>query len=166
MFATYNVVCFLIAFAIPWFANNVSRKAVHAVCLTLGGLGLISTMFATNPYFLIIGMIGVGIAWASILAMPYVILAGAIKPERMGVYMGVFNLFIVIPQIVMSFLIPQIYESVLGGNSLNVVVLGGVSMIIAAAMVFFVNDVGEQKLVESDEESAVPGQTVVGGVDA
>ena len=111
MFATYNVVCFLIAFAIPWFANNVSRKAVHAVCLTLGGLGLISTMFATNPYFLIVGMIGVGIAWASILAMPYVILAGAIKPERMGVYMGVFNLFIVIPQIVMSFLIPQIYQA-------------------------------------------------------
>ena len=123
---------FSIAFAIPWFANNVSRKAVHAVCLTLGGLGLISTMFATNPYFLIIGMVGVGIAWASILAMPYVILAGAIKPERMGVYMGVFNLFIVIPQIVMSFLIPQIYESVLGGNSLNVVIFGGISMLIAA----------------------------------
>lgn len=165
MFGTYNFVCLLIAFAIPWFANNVSRKGVHAGCLTLGGLGLISTMFATNPYFLIVGMVGVGIAWASILAMPYVILAGAIKPERMGVYMGVFNLFIVIPQIVMSFLIPQIYENVLGGNSLNVVVLGGVSMLIAALMVFFVNDVGEQKLVESDEEIAVPGQTVVGGVD-
>ena len=143
MFATYNVVCFLVAFAIPWFANNVSRKAVHAVCLTLGGLGLISTMFATNPYFLIIGMIGVGIAWASILAMPYVILAGAIKPERMGVYMGVFNLFIVIPQIVMSFLIPQIYDRFLGGNSLNVVILGGISMLIAAVSVFLVNDIGQ-----------------------
>ncbi|NNE98181.1 MAG: MFS transporter, partial [Pyrinomonadaceae bacterium] len=121
MFASYNVVCFLIAFAIPWFANNISRKAVHAVCLTLGGLGLISTAFATNPYFLLVGMAGVGIAWASILAMPYVILAGAIKAERMGVYMGVFNLFIVIPQIVMSFLIPQIYDSLLGGRPLNVV---------------------------------------------
>jgi maltose/moltooligosaccharide transporter len=154
MFATYNVACFAIAFAIPWLANNLNRKLVHAICLTLGGLGLISTMFATNPYFLIIGMIGVGIAWASILAMPYVILAGAIKPERMGVYMGVFNLFIVIPQIVMSFLIPRIYDSVLGGNSLNVVILGGVSMIIAAACVFFVNDVGQQKL-ESVEEMVV-----------
>lgn len=164
MFAVYNVVCFLIAFALPWLANNLNRKLVHAICLALGGIGLISTMFATNPYFLIIGMIGVGIAWASILSMPYVILAGAIKPERMGVYMGVFNLFIVIPQIVMSFLIPRIYENVLGGKPLNVVILGGVSFIIAALSVFIVNDVGQRKL-ESNEEISVPGETVVGGVD-
>ena len=103
----------------------MSRKMVHAICLTLGGLGLISTAFATNQYFLLFGMAGVGIAWASILAMPYVILAGAIKAERMGVYMGVFNLFIVIPQIVMSFLVPQIYDGLLGGKPLNVVILGG-----------------------------------------
>lgn len=165
MFATYNVVCFLIAFAIPWFANNVSRKGVHAVCLILGGLGLISTMFATNPYFLILGMVGVGIAWASILAMPYVILAGAIKPERMGVYMGVFNMFIVFPQVIQIFLVPELYNRVLGGNSLNVVILGGVSMIIAALAVFIVNDVGQKKLEEGDEEIAVPSGTDVGGVD-
>lgn len=146
MFAVYNVVCFLIAFALPWLANNLNRKMVHAVCLALGGLGLISTVFATNPYFLILGMCGVGIAWASILSMPYVILAGAIKPERMGVYMGVFNLFIVIPQIVMSFLIPRIYEGVLGGNSLNVVILGGISMLIAAVSVLIVNDVSASKI--------------------
>ncbi len=146
MFAVYNVVCFLIAFALPWLANNLNRKMVHAFCLALGGLGLISTMFATNPYFLILGMCGVGIAWASILSMPYVILAGAIKPERMGVYMGVFNLFIVIPQILMSFLIPRIYEGVLGGNSLNVVILGGISMLIAAVSVLIVNDVSASKI--------------------
>ena len=93
-----------------------------------------------------LGMAGLGVAWASILAMPYVILAGAIKPERMGVYMGVFNLFIVIPQVVMSFLIPQIYEGVLGGRPINVVVLGGVSMLIAAAMVFIVKDVGAARI--------------------
>ncbi len=146
MFAFYNVVCFLIAFIIPWIAEKTSRKTVHVICLALGGIGLISTMFAANRFFLLVGMAGVGVAWASILAMPYVILAGAIKAERMGVYMGVFNLFIVIPQIVMSFLIPQIYESVLGGQPINVVVLGGVSMLIAAVSVLIVKDVGAAKL--------------------
>lgn len=146
MFAFYNVVCFLIAFIIPWIAEKTSRKTVHVICLALGGLGLVSTLFATNKFMLFAGMAGVGIAWASILAMPYVILAGAIKPERMGVYMGVFNLFIVIPQVVMSFLIPQIYESVLGGRPINVVVLGGISMLIAAATVFIVKDVGAAKI--------------------
>ncbi len=164
MFAFYNVVCFAIAFAIPWLANNLSRKFVHLICLGFGGLGLISTAFATGPYFLILGMAGVGIAWASILSMPYVILAGAIKPERMGVYMGVFNLFIVIPQIVMSFLVPQIYDGLLGGRPLNVIILGGISMLIAAISVLIVKDVGQMRL-ESDEEIAVPGGTVVGGVD-
>ena len=157
MFAAYNVVCFLIAFAIPWLTANLNRKLVHAICLALGGLGLVSTMFATNPYFLILGMIGVGIAWASILSMPYVILAGAIKPERMGVYMGVFNLFIVIPQIVMSFLVPRIYEGILGGKPLNVVILGGISMMIAALSVLIVNDVGQQN-IESDEEIKCSGR--------
>lgn len=142
MFAFYNIVCFLIAFIIPSIAAKTSRKTVHVICLALGGLGLISTVFATSKFFLLLGMAGVGIAWASILAMPYVILAGAIKPQRMGVYMGVFNLFIVIPQVVMSFLIPQIYEGVLGGKPINVVILGGISMLIAAATVFIVKDVG------------------------
>lgn len=150
MFAFYNVVCFLVAFTIPWLANNLSRKMVHAICLALGGLGLISTAFATNQYFLLLGMAGVGIAWASILAMPYVILAGAIRPERMGVYMGVFNLFIVIPQIVMSFLIPQIYNGVLGGKPLNVVVVGGFSMLIAALSVLIVKDIGAAKIGEDE----------------
>jgi len=115
-------------------------------CLILGGLGLISTYFATGPYFLWIGMAGVGIAWASILSMPYVILAGAIRPERMGVYMGVFNLFIVIPQVVQSFLTPQIYKPLLGDNPLNAVLLGGASLIVAALCVFIVKDVGAAKI--------------------
>lgn len=146
-FAVYNVVCFLIAFAIPPLAAATSRKVVHIICLTCGGLGLLSTYFAAgSPYFLWVGMAGVGIAWASILSMPYVILAGAIRPERMGVYMGVFNLFIVIPQIVMSFLIPQIYDGILGKNPLNVVMLGGVMLLVAAVSVLIVKDVGEQKI--------------------
>jgi maltose/moltooligosaccharide transporter len=145
-FAIYNLVCFLVAFGIPPLANRIGRKGVHIICLICGGLGLISTYFAANPYFLWIGMAGVGIAWASILSMPYVILAGAIKPERMGVYMGVFNLFIVIPQVVQSFLTPQIYKGFLGNNPLNAVMLGGASMIAAAFCVFIVKDVGAAKI--------------------
>jgi maltose/moltooligosaccharide transporter len=145
-FAIYNLVCFLVAFAIPPLANKIGRKGVHIFCLICGGLGLLSTYFAANPYFLWIGMAGVGIAWASILSMPYVILAGAIKAERMGVYMGVFNLFIVIPQVVQSFLTPQIYKPLFGGDALYAVMFGGVSMLIAAVCVFIVNDVGETKL--------------------
>ncbi|MBC7796190.1 MAG: MFS transporter [Pyrinomonadaceae bacterium] len=144
-FAVYNVVCFAVAFILPSLAKLISRKGLHALCLTLGGLGLVSTAFATDKYFLWVGMAGVGIAWASILSMPYVILAGAIKPERMGVYMGVFNLFIVLPQIVMSFVIPQIYNNILNKDPLNVVILGGIVMLIAAASVFFVRDVGLEK---------------------
>ncbi len=119
---------------------------LHSICLVFGGLGLVSIAFATNKYFLMLGMAGVGIAWASILSIPYVILAGAIKPERMGVYMGVFNLTIVAPQVTFLFLGPQIYESVLGGKPINVVVLGGISMLIAAATVFLVKDVGAAKI--------------------
>ena len=145
-FAVYNFVCFLFAFGIPPLAERVGRKGVHIICLTLGGLGLISTYFATNPYFLWVGMAGVGIAWASILSMPYVILAGAIKAERMGVYKGVFNLFIVIPGIVQSFLTPQIYKSLLGDNPLNAVMLGGASMLVAALSVLIVKDVGAVKI--------------------
>jgi maltose/moltooligosaccharide transporter len=145
-FAIYNLVCFLVAFAIPPLANKIGRKGVHIFCLICGGLGLLSTYFAMNPYFLWIGMAGVGIAWASILSMPYVILAGAIKSERMGVYMGVFNLFIVIPQVVQSFLTPQIYKPLFGGDALYAVMFGGISMLIAAVCVFIVNDVGETKL--------------------
>ena len=145
-FAVYNVVCFLVAFAIPPLAAATSRKTVHIICLSCGGLGLLSTYFAMNPYFLWVGMAGVGIAWASILSMPYVILAGAIKPERMGVYMGVFNLFIVIPQVVQSFLTPQIYKPLLGGDALNAVMVGGISMLVAAGCVLIVTDIGAGKI--------------------
>ncbi|HEY0460489.1 MAG TPA: MFS transporter, partial [Pyrinomonadaceae bacterium] len=140
-FAVYNVVCFLVAFLLPLIANATSRKMTHFICLALGGIGLISTYSAHDKYFLWLGMAGVGVAWASILSMPYVILAGAIKPSRMGVYMGVFNLFIVIPQIVMSLIIPQIYDNILGKDPLYVVVLGGIVMLLAAVSVLIVKDV-------------------------
>jgi maltose/moltooligosaccharide transporter len=140
-FAVYNVVCFLIAFELPLLVKASSRKAVHMLALICGGLGLISVLFITNKWLLFASMAGVGIAWASILSLPYVMLSTAVPPARMGVYMGVFNLFIVIPQIVMSLIVPNIFNNLLGGDARNVVVLGGISLLIAAASVLIVNDV-------------------------
>jgi maltose/moltooligosaccharide transporter len=140
-FAVYNVVCFLIAFILPSLAKSFGRKTVHMIALVCGGIGLISVLFIANKWMLFASMAGVGIAWASILSMPYVMLSTAVPPLRMGVYMGVFNLFIVIPQIVMSLIVPRIYNSVLGGDPRNAVVLGGISLLVAAVTVLGVRDV-------------------------
>jgi maltose/moltooligosaccharide transporter len=140
-FAVYNVVCFVIAFMLPAFAKATSRKTVHMIALVCGGIGLISVFFISNKWLLFGSMAGVGIAWASILSMPYVILSTAVPPSRMGVYMGVFNLFIVIPQIVMSLIVPNIFNNVLGGDPRNALVLGGISLLVAAVTVLGVRDV-------------------------
>jgi maltose/moltooligosaccharide transporter len=140
-FAAYNIVCFVIAFLLPWIAKATSRKTVHFIALTCGGLGLISVYFISNKWMLFISMAGVGVAWASILSMPYVILSTAIPAHRMGVYMGVFNLFIVIPQIVMSMIVPNIFNNILSGDPVNVVVLGGLSLLVAAGTVMLVHDI-------------------------
>jgi maltose/moltooligosaccharide transporter len=140
-FAAYNVVCFVIAFLLPSLTKATSRKTVHTIALVCGGIGLISVYFIASKWLLFASMAGVGIAWASILSMPYVMLSTAVPPERMGVYMGVFNLFIVIPQIVMSLIVPNIFNNVLRGDPRNAVVLGGISMLLAAVSVVGVRDV-------------------------
>jgi len=140
-FAVYNVVCFVVAFLLPSWAQQTGRKTVHMIALLCGGIGLISVLFISNKWLLFGSMAGVGIAWASILSMPYVMLSTAVPPSRMGVYMGVFNLFIVIPQIVMSLIVPRIYNNLLNGDPRNAVVLGGVSLLIAAGTVWGVRDV-------------------------
>jgi maltose/moltooligosaccharide transporter len=140
-FAAYNVVCFVIAFMLPSLAQATSRKTVHMIALVCGGIGFISVLFITNKYLLFASMAGVGVAWASILSMPYVMLSTAVPPARMGVYMGVFNLFIVIPQIVMSLIVPNIFNNLLGGDPRNAVVLGGISLLVAAVTVLGVRDV-------------------------
>ena len=139
-FAVYNIVCFAIAFLLPWIARVTSRKSVHAIALICGAVGLIAVYFIGNKWMLFLSMAGVGIAWASILSMPYVILSTAVPAARMGVYMGVFNLFIVIPQIVMSLIVPNIFNNILGGDPRNAVVLGGFSFLVAAATVIVVRD--------------------------
>jgi maltose/moltooligosaccharide transporter len=145
-FSLYSIVCFVVALALPKVAAVTSRKAVHAAALVCGAAGLFSVYFIHNRYLLLISMVGVGIAWASILSMPYAILSTAVPPERMGVYMGVFNFFIVIPEIVASVGFGPLIRLVFGqGNPnapLDVVMLGGACLLAASACVALVRDVG------------------------
>ena len=132
-FAVYSVVCFVVAFALPPLARATSRRTVHAVALACGGVGLISCWVIRDPYVLLLTMVGVGVAWASILSMPYAILSSAVPPERMGLYMGIFNFFIVLPEIVAALTFKPLVERVFNDDPLYVVVLGGVSLLLAAA---------------------------------
>ena len=158
MFAIYSIVCFAVAFLLPSLAKNLGRKTTHAIALVCGGLGLLSMYFIETPNAQYLTMIGVGIAWASILAMPYAILAGALPANRMGVYMGIFNFFIVIPEIIASFTFGPIIKAVFGENStaapLYVVMTGGLFMLIAAFCVLFVQDeTGDTTVpIRADEE--------------
>ncbi len=148
-FAVYNVVCFAVAFLIPVVAKSLGRKTTHALCLICGGIGLLGVFVCETPYSLWLPMTGVGIAWASILSLPYAMLAGAIPGHRMGLYMGVFNLFIVLPQVAMSFIIPRIYKGPLGDDPRNVVMLGGIMLLVAAASVLLVEDKGGSEVSAS-----------------
>lgn len=143
MFGVYNGVAAIVAFGLAPMAKVLTRKGVHAISLILGGLGLISIYFFSDPMMLIISMIGVGIAWASILAMPYAILAGSIPAEKMGLYMGIFNFFIVLPQLIAATILGYVTRSFFEGEAVYALVLGGIVMIIAAATMYFVDDVDE-----------------------
>ncbi len=141
-FAVYSIVCFAVAFALPKLAKITSRKIVHGVSLAFGGLSLLSVYLIHDPNILLFTMIGVGVAWASILSMPYAILAGAVPPERTGIYMGVFNFFIVIPEIVAALCFQPLVRHVFHNQPLYVVMMGGVSLLIAALLVVRVEDKG------------------------
>jgi maltose/moltooligosaccharide transporter len=145
----YNAVSAVYAFFLPAIAKKVGRKKTHTFSLIIGGLGLISIYFAPNENWLILSMLGIGVAWASILAMPYAILAGSIPPRKMGVYMGIFNFFIVIPQIINALIGGPIVKYVYGGNPIYALVISGVSFLIAAALVSKVDDVDETELIEN-----------------
>ena len=140
LFAVYNGVAAVTAFILPVLAKRFSRKFAHSLSLTLTGLAFISFLFIPSPGLLLIPMIFIGLGWASILSMPYAILSGALPQEKMGVYMGIFNFFIVIPQIVAATLIGFTVKTFFGDDPIYALVLGGVSMIIAAALTMFVKD--------------------------
>ena len=143
IFGVYNGVSAIFALCLPWIAARLGRKKTHSWALVCGGLGLISIYFATSPNFLLISMVGVGIAWASILAMPYAMLAGSIPAHKMGVYMGIFNLFITVPQIVSGIVNRPIVKYLYGNNAIYAIVFGGIFFLLAALAVRFVDDVDD-----------------------
>jgi maltose/moltooligosaccharide transporter len=140
LFGGYNGIAALAAILLPFVARATSRKVTHMLALICGGLGLISIYFIHEPETLWLSMVGVGIAWASILSMPYAILSGSLPPEKMGYYMGVFNFFIVIPQIVAASLLGFILSVFFDGQTIMILVTGGVSMILAGVLSLRIDD--------------------------
>ncbi len=140
IFGVYNFVSAIVAFLLPYIAKQIGRRKTHALSLVLGGIGLISIYFMPNKETLVFSMILVGFAWASILAMPYAILAGAIHPKKMGVYMGIFNFFIVIPQIINALIGGPLVKYVYGDHAIYALVMSGVSFLIAAYLALKVKD--------------------------
>ena len=139
-FAVYSVVCFLFSFVLPALARSFGRKWTHSVCLLCGAAGLFSVAIIHNKWLLWLSMTGVGIAWASILAMPYTILAGCLPPKKIGIYMGVFNFAIVLPEITASLGFGWVMNHLLDNNRLYAVVAGGAFLVIAAILMQRVHD--------------------------
>lgn len=133
LFGVYNGVAMLLALLLIPIAKKFGKKQTHALCLTIGAISLISIYFMPSAEWLIVPMIGVGIAWASILAMPYAILAPSLPPNKMGVYMGIFNFFITIPQIVNALFSGLILKYVFGLHTISMLLLSGVFLLVAAA---------------------------------
>jgi maltose/moltooligosaccharide transporter len=140
LMAVYNGFAAIMAFLLIWLARLTNRKTVHAISLLVGGLSLVSFLFIANPRLLMISELGIGLAWASILAMPYAILTGSLPQHKLGTYMGIFNFFIVIPQILAATILGFFVRHVADGQPIYALVLGGCSMFIAAVLVLFVKD--------------------------
>lgn len=144
LFAVYNGVAALVAFALPVLAKYTNRKITHFISLVIGGVGLASIYLFKDPNWLILPMVGVGVAWASILSMPYAILTGSLPSNKMGIYMGIFNFFIVIPQILAATILGFMVKDLFEGEAIYALVFGGISMVVAAVLVLFVKDVSAE----------------------
>jgi maltose/moltooligosaccharide transporter len=165
-FAMYSAVCFVFSFALPAVAGRLGRKLTHGLCLAMGAIGLLSVAFVSTKYGLLVSMVGVGVAWASVLSMPYSILAGALPSEKTGIYMGIFNFFIVIPEILAALVFGKVMETILtdesavvrlvgGDNRLTAVVFGGISLAVAAALCAFVTEPEEARAGPSEQPAGV-----------
>lgn len=152
----YNTICFLVSPLLPSVANRLGKRGTHSLCLLLGAIGLISVAMIHNKWLLFVPMVGVGVAWASILSIPYSILAGAIPSSKMGVYMGIFNFFIVIPEILSSLVFGWIMVNLLGNDRMKALIVGGICFLAAAVLMQRVQEV----LVEDESlEPLAPVQT-------
>ena len=145
-FAVYNGVSALAALALPLIARATSRRVTHMLCLTAGGLGLISIYFVPSPPLLLVSMVGIGVAWASILSIPYAMLAGALPASKMGYYMGVFNFFIVLPQMVAGVTLGFLTKHVFGNQPVLTLVFGGGAMILSGLLTLRVHDADDIRL--------------------
>ena len=138
IFGVYNAVSAGFALLLPIISKKIGKKQTHSLSLTAGGLGLLSIYFVQDPLMLILSMAFVGMAWASILSMPYALLAGTIPLSKMGIYMGIFNFFIVVPQIVSGVIGGPIVKNLFDSQAIFALIMGGVSLMIAAVCMIFV----------------------------
>lgn len=140
LFGVYNGVSAVSAFLLPLIARQIGRKATHAIALFVGGVSFVSFFFIKDPNILLLPMVGIGFAWGSILSMPYAILTGALPANKMGTYMGIFNFFIVIPQILAASILGFVTRDLFGGQVIYTMVFAGCSLVIGALTVFLVHD--------------------------
>ena len=140
LFAAYNGFAALAAIVIPWMVRAIGLRFSHLVNSLLGGLGLLSMLWIRDPQWLLLSMVGVGFAWASILSLPYALLSDSLPAGKMGIYMGIFNFFIVIPQLVAASLLGFLLKTLLGGQPINALVIGGISMAVAGLCVLLVRE--------------------------
>lgn len=145
IFGVYNLVAAIYALLLPAIAKKIGRKLTHSVSLFLGGISLMSIYLIEDPNMLLIPMVGIGIAWGSILAMPYAILAGSLPAKKMGIYMGIFNFFITVPQILNGILGGPIVKRFYDSQAIYAIVFAGICLLIAAASVVFVDDKDDAK---------------------
>jgi maltose/moltooligosaccharide transporter len=149
-FSAYNLVAFGFSFVLLAMTRFLPAKRIHLVCLAIGALGVASAYVVKQPALLLLSMTGVGVAWASILSMPYAMLANVIPGNKMGFYMGVFNFFIVLPQILAAVALGKLVNSMLGGDAMKAVLAGSISMAIASAATLIVGD---------DSETGTPAES-------
>ena len=140
LFGVYNGVSAVSAFLLPLIARQIGRKATHSIALFVGGISFVSFFFIQNPTMLLLPMLGIGFAWGSILSMPYAILTGSLPANKMGTYMGIFNFFIVIPQILAASILGFITRDLFGGEVIFAMVFAGISLVVGALSVFLVYD--------------------------
>ena len=140
LFAAYNGFAALAAICIPWMVRRFGLRMSHLVNVVLGGLGLLSFLWIRDPQWLLLSMVGVGFAWASILSLPYALLSDSVPAAKMGVYMGIFNFFIVIPQLVAASLLGFLLKHLFGGAPINALAIGGISLIVAGLCVLCVRE--------------------------
>lgn len=157
-FAVYNGFAALIAFLLPVIAKRTNRRYTHAMALLMGSAGYLSILIVPNPNWIILSMIGVGVAWASILAMPYAILTGSLPSHKMGTYMGLFNIFIVMPQIVAASVLGSFISIIAPGQPIFGLVFGGISLAIAAIMMIIVVHDPDEKLIKKTIRALEKGE--------